>query len=264
MKTLKRASLIFISVVLAVAVSSTALAFAQDFNPQDIQDTAQTIFGPQANGEDGPQFRGRGGRRGQRGGGNHHEALADALGITVEALQAAKEEVGRGRDIEAFAEALGVSVEELETAMEQVKAEALQQALENGDITQEQYEQKLAMQALKDYIDRKALLADVLGISVEDLEAAKEAGQRLPELIDELGLDMETVKAEMEAAHEAAIQQAVVDGIITQEQAEQILSGEGPGFGGKHGRNGRGGSRGPQDRTGTGFNAPNTGPVEQF
>ena len=85
-------------------------------------------------------------------------------------------------------------------------------------------------------------MAKALGISVEELQAAHAEGKSLPTLIEELGLDRETVRANMETAKQEAIQQAVADGVITQEQADQILSGEGRG---KRGPRGRDGLRGP-------------------
>lgn len=74
-----------------------------------------------------------------------------------------------------------------------------------------------------EFIDRQAIVAAALGISVEELQAAHEAGKRLPELVAELGLDMETVVADIRTGVEAAIQQAVADGTITQEQADRLL-----------------------------------------
>jgi len=73
-------------------------------------------------------------------------------------------------------------------------------------------------------IDRDALLAEVLGITLEELAAAKEDGISLHELIDEAGLDKATVHAEIQSAVEAALQQAVTDGLLTQEQADLVLN----------------------------------------
>ena len=94
----------------------------------------------------------------------------------------------------------------------------------------------------------KEVVADALGITVEELEAAKEDGTRLSELAEELGVPIEDVEAAVEAARAEAVAQAVEDGTITQEQADQILSGE---FCNKGNRGNRG--NGPR---GNGFNAP--------
>ena len=73
-------------------------------------------------------------------------------------------------------------------------------------------------------IDRDAILADVLGITEEELQAAREDGARLDELIDQLGLDPQTVRQELDAAKADAVQQAVEDGLLTEEEAAAILN----------------------------------------
>ena len=160
---------------------------------------------------------GRGGRGGQKAPGyGGEEFLAEALGITMEELETAKEEArsgfeGRPEKDEmnaAFADALGITVEELDAAREIAKDAAIEQALADGKITEEQVAMMEAREALKDYIDKDAMMADVLGISVAELEAAKEDGQRIPDLLEKLGIAEETFKADVQAAQEAALQQA--------------------------------------------------------
>ena len=87
--------------------------------------------------------------------------------------------------------------------------------------------------------------AEALGLSVEELEAAREEGVKLDELAEEAGVEVEAVKEAVEAARTEAIEQALVDGTITDEQAQFLLerSGKGNCGPGGHGR-GRGG-RGP-------------------
>lgn len=156
---------------------------------------------------------------------------------------------GLGVSHEHLADALGITVEELEAAIAEARAAALADAVADGRITQEQADMVAARAALAEYIDHHALLADVLGMSVAELEEAQAAGQRLDEIVEAQGLTMEEARAAVQAAHEAAVQQAVSDGVITQEQADQFLSGEGrrgPGFGGRgRGPDGPGGPRGP-------------------
>lgn len=226
---------------------------------------------------------------GFRGGpkGDHEALLAEALGISVEELQAAHE-AARAAGIQQaladgvitqeqadqllsgerngtrggprgaprgksgsfgnidrgalLAEALGITPEQLQAAQEEAHDAAIQQAIDEGLITQEQADLMEAHRALKDYLDREALTAQALGITPEELQAAREAGQSHRELIEELGLDRATLRENMQSAHEAAIQQAVADGVITQEQADQIQSGEGRGkFGGPRGHGSPGG-----------------------
>lgn len=176
--------------------------------------------------------------------------------------------------LENLAEALGITVGELEDAQEQAYAASVADAVAAGQITQEQADQILAQRALKSYIDRQAILATALGMSVDDLEAALADGQSLVDLMVEQGIDSTTLQTNAKAAYEAAVQQAVADGVITQAQADEILAGNGlnlfgrGGFGGGHrggGRGGRGGfhgfggqsspNEGGAETTDTGFDA---------
>lgn len=69
-----------------------------------------------------------------------------------------------------------------------------------------------------------AAIAQALGLTVEEFEAAIAAGKKLPQIAAEQGVAVEDVWAAARAAREAAIQQAVADGVITQEQANWMLS----------------------------------------
>jgi lambda repressor-like predicted transcriptional regulator len=154
---------------------------------------------------------------------------------------------GRGGSIDReslLAEELGVTVEELQAARERAQATALEQAVEQGLITQEQADLMQAKSALQSYVDKESLMAVALGISVEELQAAIADGTTMPELLEEQGLNAATLRENMAAAREAAVQQAVEDGVISQELADQIQSAERGGFGfpghGRRGHHGRG------------------------
>ncbi len=173
-----------------------------------------------------------------------------------------------------LAEALGITVDELNAAQDQAYAAWLADAVAQGQLTQEQADQILAQRALKNYIQVNAILAEALGMTVDDLEAAL-AGQSLTDLMVERGIDTVTLRANAQAAYEAAVQRAVADGVITQAQADEMLNdlsfnlfGRGE-FGGHHhgGRGHRGGRFGmpgapdaetpdnTPDTTDTGFDA---------
>lgn len=151
---------------------------------------------------------------------------------------------------EYLAEALGITVEQLQAARDQAYAAALADAVASGSVTQEQADQLLARRALRSAIDQKALVAQALGLTVDELEAALAGGQSLRDLMAEKGIDANTLQANVQAAYEAAVAQAVADGVITQAQADAILADEaGSGlFGGLdrggHGHGGRGHGRG--------------------
>jgi uncharacterized protein (DUF433 family) len=166
------------------------------------------------------------------------EATADALGITVEELEAAHQE---GTRIEDLAGELDVDIADVEAAVQAAKEEALAQAVAEDLITQEQADAILEGNfrfgphrgrphgfhpdvGFVNPDDVRAATADALGITVEELEAARDEGTRIEDLAEELGVDIADVEAAVKAVHEAAIQQAVEDGLITQEQADAMLN----------------------------------------
>jgi len=165
--------------------------------------------------------------------------IADALGITVEELETAHE---AGTKLPELAESLGVEMEVVEAAIESARAEAIAQAVADGTITQEQAdtmaERAELRNIVRDIFDRDemaAITADVLGMTVEELEAAREEGTHLPELAEEAGVEMSVLTDAMEQAKADALQGAVDSGLITQEQADEIASHEGRGRGQRNG-----------------------------
>ena len=153
---------------------------------------------------------------------------------------------GQGNDawLENLAEALGITVERLQEAQDEAYAATASDAVAAGQITQEQADRMLAKRALQEYIDHQAIMAAALGMPVEDLEAALADGKTMRDLIDESDLDATTLKANAQTAIEAAVQQAVDDGVITQAQADEFLSMDHFNFGGRGGRHGGRGGRG--------------------
>ena len=129
-----------------------------------------------------------------------------------------------------LADALGITTERLTAAREQANEAALAQAVEQGIITQEQADRipsVTAMQIRKDlagYLDRDALLAGALGMTLDELEAAYADGETMSSLMAEQGLDAATVRDGVMAAYKAVLAEAVADGVITQEQADDMLS----------------------------------------
>jgi hypothetical protein len=187
---------------------------------------------------------------------------------------------GRGQDNSAIlAEVLGITQEELQAAVKTARDAAIAQALADGTITQEQADAMKAEEGgrglgwgpLGKGADHDTELAQALGITLEELQTAKEevnkrvlAEQVASGAITQEDADLMTARQalgeylqdRMQAAYEAGVAQAVTDGVITQAQADQILNEEhagfvGPGFGphgdGPHGDGPRGGrpDRGP-------------------
>ena len=100
-----------------------------------------------------------------------------------------------------------------------------------------------ARQALQPYLDRETLTAKALGISVEELQAAREDGTSMQDLLAAKGLNAVDFQKALLDAYQSAIAQAVQDGVITQAQADELLNqGVMGGFrmpGGKPGMDGR-------------------------
>ena len=165
-----------------------------------------------------------------------------------------------GAQDEALAAALGVTVEKLQAAYTSAWTAAVGQAVAAGDLTQEQADALLSSGRVPHHglrgsnVDLDALLADALGITVEKLDAAR-AEVRSAALADAVAAGTITqeqadliaardavrpyVEEAMTAAYADALANAVKDGVITQAQADQLqaegMRGPGgPGFGGAH------------------------------
>ncbi|MBP6471969.1 MAG: hypothetical protein KBE23_16730 [Chloroflexi bacterium] len=142
----------------------------------------------------------------------------------------------------ALADALDMSVDELDMARQTARETLLTQAVADGRITQAQADEMangnfsvrgylgdLRQEYLpKETVD--AIIADALGLTVDDLTAARDAGQRLPEIAAQQGVELSAVQAALQAALADALQQAVADGRITQAQADDMLSHQGDWF----------------------------------
>ena len=137
-----------------------------------------------------------------------------------------------GIDYDALlADALGIDVEELQSAREEAQSARLAEAVADGTLTQEQADLIQARVALKSYLDPQALFAEALGISVEQLQAYRDEDLSLSEILAEVGMTAAEVREAQQAATQAALEQAVADGVITQEQADQLQAGGFRGFG---------------------------------
>jgi len=152
-----------------------------------------------------------------------------------------------------LAEELGISVEELAAAQRAAREAAIQQLVDAGVLTAVQAELANAAADLRNYLDRHALNAEALGMTPEALTQARLDGKTLAEILDNQGLSLTEFQENLASAREDALAQAVEDGVITQEQLDQlqdrIQDGFGRGqrpFGGLGPGNGRGGF-GPMD-----------------
>ena len=229
---------------------------------------------------------------------------AQATGETAPATPADQGTPGRmgrgaigGDQSAALAEALGITAEELQAAYAEAAQAALDQAVADGLITQAQADEMAARglgrggmfhfggRGMTGDVDSAALLADALGISADELEAAQneaeaavlaaavEAGSITQAQADEIQARsalQDYVAPRVQQALEDAVAAAVEDGIVTQEQADAFLQGglrgfgrgfggdmDGGMFGGRGGHGGHGG-RGHGGRGMGGMTLPGT------
>jgi hypothetical protein len=78
---------------------------------------------------------------------------------------------------------------------------------------------------LADYM--LAAYAEAFGLTLEEVAARFEAGDSLWDIASSQGLTIEEYQARLELARTMAINQALADGVITQEQADWMLTGNG-------------------------------------
>ena len=250
MKNITKIGGIFIALLALVLLAGATFTFAQD-------DSTPDTTSPQS--EDGERPNGH---RGEHQGIIDREAIkaavSETLGLSMEEIEAMRAD---GQSMAEILEAQGVTQEDVHATVQAAVEDAVNTAVSEGTITQEEADQLLERAAEGGFgrghrgghrggnglgaeifgdIDRKAVVAEALGITTEELEAYHEDSLRLPEIAEELGVDVADVEAAMREVVEEAVNQAVEDGTITQEQADQILSGEGRGFG----HNGHRGPRG--------------------
>jgi len=206
----------------------------------------------------------------------YSSARAAGITSTAAAVVADLQERG-GRDIEGvsdedLAEALGITVDELTAAREEAKAAVLEQAVADGLITQAQadaitnrdgsfpFARHLAGFLDANGVDYQTYLAEVLGITVEELQTACSEAfianinqavtdgtitqERADLILGRYSLAQDgTFQSAMQSAFEAGVNAAVERGVITQAQADQILANQGNvwmrSFGGRpHGHRG--------------------------
>lgn len=122
-----------------------------------------------------------------------------------------------------LADALGITVEELEAAQQKANQSAIDLAVEEGLFTEDEAALMHARLLVKDAIDPQALNAEALGMSPEELQAALDDGQTMQDLLTEKDLTPAAYREAYQAAYENALQALVEQGVITAEQAELLL-----------------------------------------
>jgi hypothetical protein len=185
-----------------------------------------------------------------------------------------------GYDNQDLADALGISVDDLNTAYQNAYTAALKDAVSQGLITQTQADSLTANGSAFPFgnrwdswlsqngIDFNTYLAEALGIGVDALKAAYQTAYNtnIDQMVADGNLSQEqadlkegeyalnndsTFQSSMQSAFSAAVNAAVSSGVITQDQADQILSNSNNMF--MPGMGDLGGHSGPHGRGGGGF-----------
>ncbi len=143
------------------------------------------------------------------------DTVAALLDMTPEEVTAALE---AGQNLPELADAAGVDMQDIKDALSKLRGESGRGRFDG---------------------DALDTIADLLGMTPEEVTAALEAGQTLPELADKAGVNIEEIKDTMSAQREEAMRErinsAVEDGSMSQEQADWMLEGLDKGFLGKQG-----------------------------
>ena len=158
---------------------------------------------------------------------------------------------GRSEMDAELAAALGISAEELRAAQDTAVANMIEKAVAEGELAPKEAERMQTARKLRGYVDPIALMAQVLEMTPEDVQAALDAGRTPWDLAAEKNLDFGSAWQKLMAAGKATLDQAVADGVITREQADELFSRRGRGFCGKRGF-GPGSMRGCGPRHGRG------------
>ncbi|MGB9904963.1 MAG: hypothetical protein ACPLQO_09925 [Desulfotomaculales bacterium] len=144
--------------------------------------------------------------------------------------------------LEKFAANLGVDKDKVTEALKQTEEQMIDEAVAEGKMTQEQAakaKEKLQNNQFffglfpghKQFGPREgkgagpgpAMLAQALGLSADELKAQLKEGKTIEEIAQQQGMTTEQLQEKMKELKIQQIQQAVKDGKLTQEKADQLI-----------------------------------------
>jgi hypothetical protein len=197
--------------------------------------------GPRGDGE-GSRSRGNG----LRGDGGVVDTVIEQTGLTMQEL---REQLQGDATLADVIAANDGDVQAVIDATLAPIGERLDEAVANGTMTQEEADEALANAEARvtEAVNNGALspedrqgirqnrrgnqlsgiineTLETAGITVEDLQAAREAGLTLPEILAENGIDAEIFAADALASLQAQLAEAVANGNLTQEQADDMYA----------------------------------------
>jgi uncharacterized protein YidB (DUF937 family) len=150
----------------------------------------------------------------------------------------------KGKFLERIAEKLGITQEELQAAIQAAATDAVDEALADGRITQEQadkareriesgkglrgfFERRQERREHRRDMVRQSLIesaSTALGMTADELKTALKAGNSVADVAEAEGVSLDSVKAQITSDAEAKLDQAVADGKIKQERADAALA----------------------------------------
>jgi len=133
---------------------------------------------------------------------------------------------------DALADSLGISRSELNEKRKAAVDETLDEAVDNGRLTQEQADKiknhdwgragKLVDTAKNALTDIFGAAASTLGMTTEELRTELKDGKSLADIAAEQNVGTDKLKADITAEIDEQLDKAVADGTITQERADAI------------------------------------------
>jgi hypothetical protein len=163
--------------------------------------------------------------------------LAGKLGLTVEELNT---KMDAGTTVAQLASEKGMTVEEFRVMMQEAREEAIALGVKNGTITQEQADRLNSRgDRLREngmgfgrglfgeglfHDEMLTVLAGKLGLTVNDLNAKLEASETIADLASDKRLTVVEFRQMMLDARAEALDLAVKNGTLTQEQVDWMKS----------------------------------------
>lgn len=174
-------------------------------------------------------------------GGDKLATVADVLGIDATAL---RERLAAGESVADIAATEGVPVDEVVAALVAAAEERLDLAVADERITQDEADAKLTEveERITAMVDGELpfgfghhrhgfggfgldAISEVLGLDAAELGERLRAGDTLADIAAEQSVPIEDLTATIQAEISARLAEAVTDGRLTQERADEMLSG---------------------------------------
>ena len=121
-----------------------------------------------------------------------------------------------------LAQALGISEAELQAAQQEATLAWIEDREQKGVLAPRRAELLRARTLVQPYLNPTELVAKALGLSVEEVQQACDAGQTLRDLLAAQNMRRADFAKALRQAADEAVQQAVDDGVVTQEQADAL------------------------------------------